>query len=137
MTKSMIVVSALFAASICIAAPYTPKDEIKTNEKWKLVTIVLNNGTRSQKIIGKLEYDGREIIGEKDHCLTTPLGKYVWRGEYDKGFASGWITLDTDMDIKEVIPVEIDPSEKGIQLFTRKKMSQQSVGGDGKPAPQP
>lgn len=123
-----LVMGILMVPLTSVAAPYSPNDEIRTKGEWKLVTIVLNKGTRSQKIIGKIEYGGKEVVGEKDHLLATPLGRYVWRADYESGYATGWITLDADMDIKELIPVEVDLSREGVQLFTKRSRSQPLPG---------
>lgn len=73
----LLVIGLLAAPVASIAAPYIPIDEIRTEGEWKLVTVVFHKGTRSQKIMGKLEYAGREVIGERGHCLITPFGRYV------------------------------------------------------------
>lgn len=121
------IIALLVAPDRCAAAPYQPDDEIRTNGQWKLVTVVLHKGTRSQKVIGKIEYDGKDVIGEKGHCLKTPFGKYVWRGEYETGYRTGWLTADSDMDVAEMIPAEIQAKPIGNQLFT-KPSSQQAAG---------
>jgi len=132
-------------ASICAflimatgyAAPYTPRDEIKEDGEWRLVTVVLLKNTRSQKIIGKIEYRGREVLGTPNHTLITPFGSYTWRAPYDQGYRSGWISNDSDLDVTESIPAEVDINNDRMFLHTKERANQGLLRtGDPRPARQ-
>ena len=103
------------------AALYLPKDETRREGDWTTTTLVLNQGTRSQIVLGKMIYKDIEVVGEPGHLLVTPLGRFVWRSSYDQGALRGWITLDSDMDIKEVIASEVPATTLGGLYYTKKK----------------
>jgi hypothetical protein len=107
--------------SLLHAAPYLPKDETRHEGDWTTTTVVLNQGTRSQIVLGKIIYKKTEVIGEPGHLLVTPLGRFVWRASYDHGFLRGWIIVDSDMDIKEIIPSEVPVTTLGGLYHTKKK----------------
>lgn len=130
---ALIVVGVLTTAPSSLAAPYNPTDEVRINGEWKLVTVVFHKGSIDQKVVGKIEFGGKEVIGEKDHCITTPFGRYVWRGDYTSPHLAGWIALDSDMDIKEPIPAKIDSSNSQSELHTRKISSQPAAPPYGEP----
>jgi len=113
------IVCLLLSALNLPAAPYTPEDTIRSEGDWTIVTITLLQGTRSQITLGKLKYKKTEVIGEADHTLDTSLGRFVWRGSYDKGYSRGWIPADSD--IKDLIPAELQASTLGGIYYTKKK----------------
>lgn len=115
-----IFLSILFV-SLLQAAPYLPKDETRKQGDWTTTTLVLNQGTRSQMVLGKIVYKETEVVGEPGHLLVTPLGRFVWRASYDQGYLRGWIPVESDMDIKELIPSEVSATTLGGLYHTKKK----------------
>ena len=50
------------------------KDAIVERGNWSIVQVVLNQGTRAERVVRKLRYRDREVRPTKDHVLTTPFG---------------------------------------------------------------
>ena len=107
--------------SLLQAAPYLPKDETRHEGDWTTTTVVLNQGTRSQIVLGKLIHKKTEVVGEPGHLLVTPLGRFVWHASYDRGYLRGWIPVDSDLDMKELILSEVPTTTVGGLYHTKKK----------------
>ena len=111
----------ILLVSLLQAAPYLPKDESRHEGDWTTTTVVLNQGTRSQIVLGKIIYKETEVVGEPGHLLVTPLGRFVWRASYDQGYFRGWIPWDSDSNIKELILTEVPAKKLGGLYHTKKK----------------
>jgi hypothetical protein len=118
-TISISIFCLLLSALSVPAATNTLEDKIRTEGDWTIVTITLLQDTRSQITLGKLKYKKTEVIGEAGHMLDTSLGRFVWRGSYDKGYSRGWIPLDSDT--KDLISAELPLSTLGGLYYTKKK----------------
>lgn len=64
---------------------------------WKLETLVLQPGSRSQGYHGVLTREGTEIQGQKGEELETPLGILQYQGSMDERpylwSHSGWVMI--------------------------------------------
>ena len=67
----------------CSAANSNPalletKDQIVERGDWTFHQILLGENTRSQVVIGKLKFKGKEVTGEPNQVLATSFGPMVF-----------------------------------------------------------
>ena len=53
--------------------------------EWEYKYTIQDKGTRSERRIGKLERNGKEVAGKRGQVLDTPLGRFLYFGK-----GGGW-----------------------------------------------
>jgi len=94
---SLVTVSLAFADNVqrapYHAASFPTKPGEYIHKQWKYIYIIENEGTRSEKRIGKLYLEGKEVKGDQGELLQEHLGIFVYFGEI--GFNQGWLNTLT------------------------------------------
>jgi hypothetical protein len=93
-TKISILIS-LLCCVICGAEPVTfpAKAGKYTHKGWEYVYEVELKGTRSEKRIGRLFLNGKEIKGKIGELNQEPIGIFIYFGE--SGYNKGWLNTLT------------------------------------------
>ena len=132
-----ILISFLFCA-MCRAAPVTfpAKAGEYTSKGWKYVYEVKLKGTRSEKRIGRLFLNGKEIKGKISELHQEPIGIFIYFGE--SGYNQGWLnTLTYD---KSVFAEDGSPTAEVLSLLQalrdKKTKAEPSSGGQSPARPE-
>ena len=64
-----------------------------THNEWEYVYEIQSKGTRSEKRIGRLYQNGKEVKGEIGDLCQKPIGIFVYFGE--SGYNRGWLNTMT------------------------------------------
>ncbi len=131
-TAISILISLLFCA-MCGAEPVTfpAKAGEYTHKGWKYVYEVRLKGTRSEKRIGRLFLNSKEIKGKIGELHQEPIGIFIYFGE--GGYNQGWLnTLTYD---KAVFAEDGSPTAEVASLLRairdkKTKEAEQGVHGN-------
>jgi hypothetical protein len=105
-----------------------------SHEGWKYVYEIQNKGTRSERRIGKLFLNGKEVKGEIGEVKREPIGPLLYFGEGN--YHRGWLnTLPYD---QRVFDKDGNLTEKAKELLAparekEKKTEQAAPSGGEKP----
>ena len=119
---------------ICGAEPVTfpAKAEEYTHKGWKYVYEVQQKGTRSEKRVGRLSLNGKEIKGKVGELGQEPLGIFIYFGEV--GYNQGWLntmTYDKAVFAEGGVPT---PEVTALLRVLRDAKSKAEQGGAGESA---
>lgn len=130
-TKLSILIS-LLCCVLCGAEPVTfPAKAGKfTHKGWEYVYEVELKGTRSEKRIGRLFLNGKEIKGKIGELNQEPIGILIYFGE--SGYNQGWLnTLTYD---EAVFAEDGSPTPKVTSLLqalrAKKDKAEQDASGN-------
>lgn len=80
------------------AASFPTKQGVYIHKQWKYEYIIEKPGTRSEKRIGKLFLEGKEIKGDVGELLQENFGHFIYFGA--AGYNQGWLnTLTYDRPV--------------------------------------
>jgi hypothetical protein len=80
------------------AAAFPTKPGVYRHKGWRYEYVVEDRGTRSERRIGRLFLEEREIIGQAGELLEEFLGRFVYFGA--SGYNRGWLnTLTQDRPV--------------------------------------
>ena len=101
---------------------------------WKYVYEIQHQGTRSERRIGRLFLNGKEVKGEIGELNQEPIGFFLYFGEH--GYNQGWLnTLTYDHEVfgKDGVPTQ---QASDLLRAARKKMKTEQAGTE-QPATRP
>ena len=88
-------------------------DGIFQSGDWKYQLMVLGQSTSQPKSIGKLSFQGKEVIGSPYHRIITDLGQFMWSSYSCEQFRCGWHKIDPTKKHSRWVIAKIDDSEQG------------------------
>lgn len=95
-----------------------------THKGWKYIYVIQHHGTRSEKRIGRLYLNGKEVKGGIGELNQEPIGYFIYFGE--RGYNQGWLnTLTYD---QKVFGKDGAPTTQAHELL-------RAVRGSTKPGP--
>ena len=101
--------------------PLTASDGVHKVGDWKHQMVLLAQGTPDEKLVGKLSFKGKEVIGIEFARLRSELGEFMWAG-YDCGQSRlGWYRIDPHKKYARWIMVRIDESQPGPYWKTKRE----------------
>ena len=106
-----------------------------SHKGWKYVYEIQSKGTRSERRIGRLFLNGKEVKGEIGERKKEPIGLFLYFGEGK--YNSGWLnTLTYDQSVFDK-DGNLTEKAKGLlpdELEGKKKTEQAAPSGGDKPS---
>lgn len=125
----------LISFAICCLANADPvtfptKAGEYSHKVWKYVYEIQHQGTRSERRVGRLFLNGKEVKGEIGELGQEPIGFFIYFGEH--GYNQGWLsTLTYDQKVFGKDGLQTMQSSALLQAARERRKTEQNGAFDG------